>query len=97
MLAAIAGAPKAVSLLCPSPSTRSACASAAWMLAFDVETSDPWFSRRFYRAALDRSALVRPIGNTVYVMPPYVVGEEEIAHLAGAVADALKAALAGTS
>ena len=67
------------------------------ILAFDVETSDPWFSRRFYRAALDRSALVRPIGNTVYVMPPYVVGEEEIAHLAGAVADALKAALAGTS
>jgi len=64
------------------------------ILAFDVDTPDPWFSRRFYRAALDREALVRPIGNTIYVMPPYVVGETEIAHLAGAVAGALSAALA---
>ena len=33
--------------------------------AFDVETDDPYFSRRFYRAALEREALIRPIGNTV--------------------------------
>ena len=63
------------------------------ILAFDVDTADPWFSRRFYRAALEREALVRPIGNTVYVMPPYVVGEAEIAHLAGAVTESLEAAL----
>jgi adenosylmethionine-8-amino-7-oxononanoate aminotransferase len=61
--------------------------------AFDVETTDPWFSRRFYRAALEREALVRPIGNTVYLMPPYVVGDEEIAHLGRAVAEALEMAI----
>ena len=64
------------------------------ILAFDVDAPDPAFSRRFYRAALAREALVRPIGKTLYVMPPYVVGEAEIAHLAGAIAGALAEALA---
>ena len=61
--------------------------------AFDVATDDPWFSRRFYRAALDREALIRPIGNTVYLMPPYIVGADEIAHLAAAIRGALDEAL----
>jgi adenosylmethionine-8-amino-7-oxononanoate aminotransferase len=65
--------------------------------AFDVATADPHFSRRFYRAALEREALLRPIGNTVYLMPPYIVGEEEIAHLGQAVRGALDAALAGAA
>ena len=62
--------------------------------AFDVDTDDPQFARRFYRAALAREALTRPIGATVYLMPPYVVDDEEIAHLGRAVAGALEAALA---
>jgi len=57
--------------------------------AFDVETADPHFSRKFYRAALDREALIRPIGNTVYLMPPYVVSKEEIEHLGMAIETAL--------
>ncbi len=46
--------------------------------AFEVETADPVFSRRFYEAALERELLLRPIGNTVYFMPPYVIDEDEI-------------------
>lgn len=61
--------------------------------AFDVETDDPYFSRKFYRAALEREALIRPIGNTVYLMPPYVVSDDEIAHLGNALNGALSAAL----
>jgi adenosylmethionine-8-amino-7-oxononanoate aminotransferase len=61
--------------------------------AFDVATDDPYFARRFYRAALEREALIRPIGNTVYLMPPYIVGDDEIAHLGSAVAGALDEAL----
>ncbi|MGB4674539.1 MAG: adenosylmethionine--8-amino-7-oxononanoate transaminase, partial [Azovibrio sp.] len=34
------------------------------ILAIDVDSSDPAFSRRFYRAALAQEALVRPMGNT---------------------------------
>ena len=61
--------------------------------AFDVATDDPYFSRKFYRAALEREALIRPIGNTVYLMPPYIVSDDEIAHLGSAIASALQAAV----
>lgn len=61
--------------------------------AFDVATDDPHFSRKFYRAALEREALIRPIGNTVYLMPPYIVSEEQIKHLARAIDGALRETL----
>jgi adenosylmethionine-8-amino-7-oxononanoate aminotransferase len=63
------------------------------IIAFDVDTTDPEFSRRFYRAALDREALIRPIGNTLYLMPPYIINDEEITHLGQAVSGALDDAL----
>ena len=46
--------------------------------AFDVETDDPDFARRFHAAALERELLLRPLGRTVYFMPPYVIAPEEI-------------------
>jgi adenosylmethionine-8-amino-7-oxononanoate aminotransferase len=46
--------------------------------AFEVKNSDPAFSRTFFQQALQRELLLRPIGNTVYFMPPYIIGEEEI-------------------
>ncbi|HLO62815.1 MAG TPA: adenosylmethionine--8-amino-7-oxononanoate transaminase [Azonexus sp.] len=61
--------------------------------AFDVATADPHFSRQFYRAALDHEALIRPIGNTVYLMPPYIVSDAEIDHLGQAISGALAASL----
>ena len=41
----------------------------------------PWQERRgltIYRHALSRGVLLRPVGNVVYFMPPYVVTPEEI-------------------
>jgi adenosylmethionine-8-amino-7-oxononanoate aminotransferase len=49
--------------------------------AFDVETQNPQFARDFYLAALQRGVLLRPIGNTVYFMPPYVISEDEMDYL----------------
>ncbi|MEZ0231564.1 MAG: adenosylmethionine--8-amino-7-oxononanoate transaminase [Methylophilaceae bacterium] len=46
--------------------------------AFDVQTQDAQFSRRFYERALAQGLILRPIGNTVYWMPPYVVSESEM-------------------
>ena len=46
--------------------------------AFDVDTADATFARRFYQAALARELLLRPIGNTLYFMPPYVTTEAEM-------------------
>ncbi|MDP2752690.1 MAG: adenosylmethionine--8-amino-7-oxononanoate transaminase [Rhodocyclaceae bacterium] len=62
------------------------------IFAFDVN-SDAGFNRRFYRAALEREVLLRPIGNTVYLMPPYILTDEEIDFLCHATLNALKAAL----
>lgn len=42
----------------------------------------PWQERRglrVYRYALSQGVLLRPLGNVIYVMPPYVISEEEIA------------------
>ena len=63
------------------------------ILAFDVEGAPAGFSRRFFAEALARELLLRPIGNTVYTMPPYIVSEAELAHLAGQTAAALEASL----
>ncbi|WP_332675358.1 adenosylmethionine--8-amino-7-oxononanoate transaminase [Aromatoleum sp.] len=64
------------------------------IIAFDVDTERADFSRRFFAAGLDHGVLLRPIGNTVYFMPPYVIGAEEIRHLVDGAAAALAAALA---
>ncbi len=61
--------------------------------AFDVATDDAYFSRKFYRAALDNGVLLRPIGNTVYLMPPYIVSDDEIARLGQAIEATLTAVL----
>jgi len=46
--------------------------------AFDVPNAQPGFSLRFFSAALEQELLLRPIGNTVYLMPPYILDDEEI-------------------
>lgn len=52
------------------------------------------FARRYFAAARAQGALLRPIGNTVYLMPPYVLDEADNAHLARVTRDALDVALA---
>lgn len=34
--------------------------------------------RRIAAIALEKGVLIRPIGNIVYFMPPYIITEEEI-------------------
>ncbi|MDQ2697021.1 MAG: adenosylmethionine--8-amino-7-oxononanoate transaminase [Pseudomonadota bacterium] len=50
-----------------------------------AKTPYPWQERRglaVYRHALERGALLRPLGNVVYFMPPYVITPEQIDFLA---------------
>ncbi len=45
----------------------------------------PWQERRglrVFRHALTRGVLLRPLGNVIYMMPPYVVTPEQIRHIA---------------
>ena len=44
----------------------------------------PWQERRglaVYRHGLSNGVLLRPLGNVVYFMPPYVISPDEIAHM----------------
>ena len=46
--------------------------------AFEVSDAPADFARRCYHLGLEAGLLLRPIGNTVYFMPPYVISEAEI-------------------
>ena len=50
--------------------------------AFDAVDAAPDFSRRFFTEATRNELLLRPIGSTVYLMPPYILSDEEISGLA---------------
>ncbi len=50
--------------------------------------------RRVYRHALGQGALLRPLGDVIYFMPPYVISEEEIAWLAGVATEGITQATA---
>jgi adenosylmethionine-8-amino-7-oxononanoate aminotransferase len=50
--------------------------------AFDAIDAPKDFSRRFFASATEHELLMRPIGATVYMMPPYILSDEEIDGLA---------------
>lgn len=62
--------------------------------AWDVDTDLPDFSSRFHQHAMAHGVLLRPIGNTIYAMPPYVMDEDTAEHLARGALAALHATLA---
>ncbi len=51
------------------------------IFAFDVVTQNKQFHQQFYAAALAQGLLLRPIGNTIYFMPPYIISDAEIDYL----------------
>jgi len=46
--------------------------------AFEVESPHSDFARRCFALALEHELLLRPIGNTIYFMPPYIIDESEM-------------------
>jgi len=57
--------------------------------AFEVDSGRPDFARWFAAEALARELLLRPLGRTVYFMPPYIVTDEEFALLCACTLDIL--------
>ena len=49
------------------------------VLAFDVPRLAGAKSREFRSLALNRGLLLRPLGASLYFMPPYVITKEQIA------------------
>lgn len=49
--------------------------------AFEVKTPHADFAQRCFSLGLRQGILLRPMGNTVYFMPPYIISNEEIDEL----------------
>ncbi len=52
--------------------------STGMVWAFEVDTPHADFAQRCFTLGLRQELLLRPMGNTVYFMPPYVITEEEM-------------------
>lgn len=63
--------------------------------ACDVTQAAPGFAQRFHRHAMAAGVLLRPIGSTIYAMPPYVLDAHALHHLGEGAMAALHATLAG--
>ncbi|MBV8618112.1 MAG: adenosylmethionine--8-amino-7-oxononanoate transaminase [Curvibacter sp.] len=66
---------------------------AGMIFAWDVQDAPADFAQRYARQALARGVVLRPIGATLYCMPPYVITEEEGDWLARGALAALQATL----
>lgn len=59
--------------------------------AFDIQKSK--YQRaglEIFQRALEKGLLLRPLGNTIYFMPPYVINEDEIAYVVGSLREIFK-------
>lgn len=84
---------KAAAPLAEHPAVRN-LRQRGMILAFDVETQLADFPRRMHHHAMERGILLRPIGNTVYWMPPYIIDEEQCRLLGAGTLAALERTLA---
>ena len=68
------------------------------ILAFDLKTENikniSSFPREMFAKGLEEGVLIRPISNTIYVMPPYILSTEETMQMGKAVERALEKTLA---
>jgi adenosylmethionine-8-amino-7-oxononanoate aminotransferase len=67
------------------------------ILAFDLKNeylkNPSTFPREMFSKGLEEGVLIRPISNTIYVMPPYILSTEEIMQMGKAIERALAKAL----
>jgi adenosylmethionine-8-amino-7-oxononanoate aminotransferase len=68
------------------------------ILAFDLKKESikniSSFPREMFSKGLQEGVLIRPISNTIYVMPPYILSTEETMQMGQAIKRALEKALA---
>lgn len=70
---------------------------AGMILAFDIKPEHLCenFSKEFFVNALNQGVLVRPIGSTIYIMPPYIINDDEITHLSNGIQASLNVTMSG--
>lgn len=60
------------------------------VFAFDVKHPNPRFGLEIYIKALEFGLLLRPLGNTIYFMPPYVINNDEINYAISSIKEILR-------
>ena len=61
------------------------------IFAFDlVNTKKPRSGIEFFKMALERGVILRPLGNTIYFMPPFIITHEEIDKVVNCMEEILK-------
>ncbi|MBT0878249.1 adenosylmethionine--8-amino-7-oxononanoate transaminase [Campylobacter sp. 2018MI01] len=60
------------------------------VFAFDIEHFNPRFGLEVYLKALEYGLLLRPLGNTIYFMPPYVINNDEINYVINSIKEILR-------
>ncbi|HTZ99604.1 MAG TPA: adenosylmethionine--8-amino-7-oxononanoate transaminase [Candidatus Aquilonibacter sp.] len=64
------------------------------MAAVELKADDPGYASklkpRLYKFFIDAGVLLRPLGNIVYILPPYVISSEELNYVHDRVAEALE-------
>jgi adenosylmethionine-8-amino-7-oxononanoate aminotransferase len=58
--------------------------------AFEVDSQHQDFAQRCFSLALSKEILIRPMGKTVYFMPPYIISEPEMDMLVGRTLDVIE-------
>ena len=62
--------------------------------AIELKAEDHGYSSnlraRLYKDFFDRGVLLRPLGNVVYILPPYVITLEELDYIYGVIEEALE-------
>jgi adenosylmethionine-8-amino-7-oxononanoate aminotransferase len=64
------------------------------VLAFEIDDTSSYMnpvSRALHAYALERGVLLRPLGNTVYMLPPYCATREDLTHACDVIAGFLEA------
>ncbi|MGZ3298032.1 MAG: adenosylmethionine--8-amino-7-oxononanoate transaminase [Asticcacaulis sp.] len=70
------------------------------IMAFDIQVSDPGYlsqiGPKLYRFSLDQGVLLRPLGQTLYMLPPYCLTRDDLNAIVSTLDRALDAVRDGT-
>ena len=77
---------------CPGPSVAST-RTLGVIFAMDLATPMERYGKlrdRLYRHFMERGIYLRPLGNTVYVLPPYIIDEEAMGRVYQGIEEAIE-------
>ena len=64
------------------------------MAAIELRADDPGYASKLrpklYKFFIDSGVLLRPLGNIVYILPPYVISSDELNFVHDRIAEALE-------